>query len=38
MTAKTKQEDKPKPLTFPRRPPVKQIKAEPWSFVGLALR
>jgi membrane protein len=37
MTAKTKTEQEPQPLTFPRRPPIEQIKAEPWSFVGLAL-
>ena len=34
---KTKREGKPQPLTFPRRPPLEQIKGEPWSFVGLAL-
>jgi len=38
MKSKTEREAKPpQPLTFPRRPPMEQIKVEPYSFIGLAL-
>jgi hypothetical protein len=37
MSKRPQDKEDAKPLSLPRRPPLEQIKAEPWSFVGLAL-